>query len=123
MVLTPEEVQAYTEIEHVKQRDLDKLEVDIACAYLEIEEATGIDYSLQSYLVLPLKVKTALLLLSEYYAATHGLPAVEPELKSETIGDYKYERTTVSHNYEKPDLVRLLAGIGTLASKGRLRTL
>jgi len=84
--IKPTDVKEYSDIEKVKARDAEKLKVDITRA-----EAAVISYTHNSFHdvdVLPAEVRSALIILAEYYAfqATKALGGV----KSETFDDYSY---------------------------------
>lgn len=106
----PEEVKAYTEIESVQGRSEARLAVDIARA-----EQYVISYTHNRFTdcdEIPTPVKTAVILLSEAYAA-HASQLKKTgggALKSETFDDYSYTagESTVEDLVKDLDLDALL---------------
>lgn len=88
--LTPQEVKAYTEIESVKNREDSKIEVDISRAEQYVINYTRNHF--EDYEEIPKPVKTAVLLLSEAYAAyaDYMKKTGGGALKSESFDDYSY---------------------------------
>ncbi len=83
--ITPEEVKAYSDLEDVTGRSDAKLEVDIKRAEAYIIKYCGHDFS--KYDDLPDDVRTADIILSEYYGHKQGSIG---KMKSETFDDYSY---------------------------------
>lgn len=68
MLITPDEVIAYSVFDTVKARPEDLLQHDILEAETEIQSIVGHDFSGEKYQPLPEKVKLALLKLAQYFA-------------------------------------------------------
>ena len=101
--VTPQEVREYSELPAVQSRSEARLAVDIARAEQYVITYTHNDFAEEA---LPLAVKTAVLLLAEFYAqnaVTSG-----QTIKSETFDDYSYTTETVAASIEKLDLAALL---------------
>lgn len=101
--LTPQEVREYSELPAVQSRADTRLAVDIARAQQYI-----VNYTHQGFAAddLPLAVRTAALLLAEFYArsAVNG----GQTLKSETFDDYSYTAETAVSSIADLDLPALL---------------
>jgi len=84
--IQPAEVREYSDIDAVKNRSDAKLTVDITRAEAAVIKYTHNTFDGQE--TLPAEVKSALLILTEYYAyqAAKALGGV----KSETFDDYSY---------------------------------
>ena len=101
--VTPQEVREYSELPAVQSRSEVRLAVDIARAEQDVITYTHNDFAEEA---LPLAMKTAVLLLAEFYAqnaVTSG-----QTIKSETFDDYSYTTETVAASIEKLDLAALL---------------
>lgn len=101
--VTPREVQEYSELSAVQSRREARLAVDIARAEQYVITYTHNDFVEEA---LPPAVKTAVLLLAEFYAQnaiTSG-----QTIKSETFDDYSYTAETTAISIEKLDLAALL---------------
>ncbi len=101
--VTPQEVREYSELPAVQSRGEARLAVDIARAEQYVITYTHNDFAEGA---LPPAVKTAVLLLAEFYAqnaVTSG-----QTIKSETFDDYSYTTETVAASIEKLDLAALL---------------
>jgi hypothetical protein len=86
--VTPSDVKAYSDLEDVTSRSETKLAVDISRAEAYIIKYCHHDFSdTEKYATIPEDVKTADIILSEYYA--HKQKAIG-NLKSETFDDYSY---------------------------------
>lgn len=85
--VTPTEVKAYSDLEDVTSRSDAKLAVDIQRAEAYIIKYCGHDFSDEKYEVIPEDVRTADIILSEYYSHKQGTIG---KMKSETFDDYSY---------------------------------
>ena len=85
--ITPDDVKAYSDLEDVTGRSDAKLTVDIKRAEAYIIKYCGHDFTDAKYDDLPDDVKTADIILSEYYAHKQGNIG---KMKSETYDDYSY---------------------------------
>lgn len=86
---TPADVKAYSDFQAVKNRDDEKLKVDITRAEQYIISYTNNRFDdEEKYPETPPELKTAVILVAEVYAynAVEG----ERKLKSETFDDYSY---------------------------------
>lgn len=83
MLITPEEVIAYSVFEAVKSRPEDLLQHDILEAETEIQSIVGHDFSGEKYQPLPEKVKLALLKLAQYFALINSDESIVKGYKSE----------------------------------------
>lgn len=101
--LTPQEVREYAELPAVQSRTDNRLAVDIARAQQYIVSYTHRDFVVED---LPPAVKTAALLLAEFYA--RSAIAGGQTLKSESFDDYSYMAESSSLNIEELDLPALL---------------
>ena len=100
----PKEVKAYTDIEAVKNRKREKLQMDISRAEQYVITYTRNRF--EGYDKIPGPVKTAVILLAEAYAsyANQLKKTGGGALKSETFDDYSY--TAGEGTFE--DLVKAL---------------
>ncbi len=100
----PKEVKAYTDIEAVKNRKREKLQMDISRAEQYVITYTRNRF--EGYDEIPGPVKTAVILLAEAYAsyANQLKKTGGGALKSETFDDYSY--TAGEGTFE--DLVKAL---------------
>ncbi len=100
----PKDVKAYTDIEAVRQRKEEKLEMDISRAEQYVITYTRNRF--ESYDTIPGPVKTAVILLAEAYASySNQLKKTGGgALKSETFDDYSY--TAGESSFE--DLVKAI---------------
>lgn len=85
--VTPAEVKAYSDRPEIAARSDAKLAVDISRAQAYVVAYTNNDFSAVSEI--PGEVKTAVILLAEYYGA--GAVKGFGVMKSETFDDYSYE--------------------------------
>ncbi len=91
--VTPDDVRSYTDLADVKQRTNEKLKVDISRAEAFIIRYVGHDFSMLDkdgnpvYPECPENVKTAAILLAEYYGHKQGAIG---KMKSETYDDWSY---------------------------------
>lgn len=93
--VTPEEVQIYTDVQAVIDRDPLKLNVDIFRAEQRVIALTNntfdqVDNGKERYPEIPQPVKTAVILLAEAYAKRVADVSKAKTLKSETFDDYSY---------------------------------
>ena len=86
--VTPEEVKSYTDFDTVKNRDDEKLKIDIMRAESHIIALTHNDF--KDYDEIPMDIKTAIIIVADCIANN----AVEQttEMSSETYDDYSYIR-------------------------------
>lgn len=107
MLISPEEVRAYTVFESVKNRSDELLESDIIEAEAEVFKIAGHNFSNEKYQPLPEKVKIALIKMAQFFALINGDESIIKGYKSEKIGDYSY--TLADGNaVSKPDVYNLL---------------
>ncbi|MCK6164035.1 DUF3199 family protein [Bacillus pumilus] len=107
MLISPEDVRAYTVFESVKNRSDELLESDIIEAEAEVFKIAGHDFSSGKYQPLPEKVRIALLKMAQFFALINGDESIIKGYKSEKIGDYSY--TLADGNaISKPDVYNLL---------------
>jgi hypothetical protein len=85
--VTPAEVKAYSDRPEIADRADTKLAVDISRAEAYVTAYTNNDFS--EYDTIPGPIKTAVILLAEYYGA--GAVKGFGLMKSETFDDYSYE--------------------------------
>lgn len=113
--ITPEDVRSYSDYECVQKRADEKLKVDISRAELYISSYTNRDFSGDGEL--PDAVRTAAILLAEYYA--YGAVARGGDIKSETLDDYSYTLGDASApTLEAIGLSSLLDPYKQVAAKG-----
>lgn len=108
----PKDVKAYTDIEAVRQRKKEKLQVDISRAEQYVINYTHNQFT--EYDEIPGPVKTAVILLAEAYASyAYQLKKTGGgALKSETFDDYSYTagESTFEDLMKALDLSALLDG-------------
>ncbi len=104
--ITPADVRSYTESDGVMKRTDEKLQIDITRAEHWIIENTNNPFTdPKDYSSVPAPVKTAAILLAEFYARA----AVERRnLKSETYDDYSYTASDKPLQVAELDLGYLL---------------
>ncbi|MCY8341141.1 DUF3199 family protein [Bacillus licheniformis] len=107
MLITPEEVIAYSVFEAVKSRPENLLQHDILEAETEIHSIVGHNFSDEKYQPLPEKVKLALLKMAQYFALINSDESIVKGYKSEKIGDYSYTLGD-GQTIQKPDVENLL---------------
>lgn len=88
----PDDVRNYTESSEVKARTDDKLKIDIARARQYVISYTNnrFDDNIDRCFKIPETVRTAVILLSEYYAVKSIDNGKLGNYKSETFDDYSY---------------------------------
>lgn len=107
MLISPEDVRAYTVFESVKNRSAELLESDIIEAEAEVFKIVGHDFTHEKYQPLPEKAKIALIKMAQFFALINGDESIIKGYKSEKIGDYSY--TLADGNaVTKPDVYNLL---------------
>lgn len=107
MLISPEDVRAYTVFESVKNRSDELLESDIIEAEAEVFKIAGHDFTSEKYQPLPEKAKIALIKMAQFFALINGDESIIKGYKSEKIGDYSY--TLADGNaVSKPDVYNLL---------------
>ncbi|MCA0163252.1 MULTISPECIES: protein YqbG [Bacillus] len=107
MLISPEDVRAYTVFESVKNRSDELLESDIIEAEAEVFKIVGHDFTSEKYQPLPEKAKIALIKMAQFFALINGDESIIKGYKSEKIGDYSY--TLADGNaVTKPDVYNLL---------------
>ncbi|APT47390.1 DUF3199 family protein [Bacillus safensis] len=107
MLISPEDVRAYTVFESVKNRSDELLESDIIEAEAEVFKIAGHDFTSEKYQPLPEKAKIALIKMAQFFALINGDESIIKGYKSEKIGDYSY--TLADGNaISKPDVYNLL---------------
>ncbi|MBU8682003.1 protein YqbG [Bacillus haynesii] len=107
MLITPEEVIAYSVFEAVKSRPENLLQHDILEVETEIHSIVGHNFSDEKYQPLPEKVKLALLKMAQYFALINSDESIVKGYKSEKIGDYSYTLGD-GQTIQKPDVENLL---------------
>lgn len=107
MLISPEDVRAYTVFGSVKNRSDELLESDIIEAEAEVFKIVGHDFTSEKYQPLPEKAKIALIKMAQFFALINGDESIIKGYKSEKIGDYSY--TLADGNaVTKPDVYNLL---------------
>ncbi|MEC2038246.1 DUF3199 family protein [Bacillus altitudinis] len=107
MLITPEDVRAYSVFESVKNRSDELLISDIIEAEAEVFKIVGHDFTSEKYQPLPEKAKIALIKMAQFFALINGDESIIKGYKSEKIGDYSY--TLADGNaVSKPDVYNLL---------------
>ncbi|MBU8728330.1 MULTISPECIES: protein YqbG [Bacteria] len=107
MLISPEEVRAYSVFESVKNRSDELLTSDIIEAEAEVFKIAGHDFTSEKYQPLPEKAKIALIKMAQFFALINGDESIIKGYKSEKIGDYSY--TLADGNaVSKPDVYNLL---------------
>ncbi|MGE6857493.1 protein YqbG [Bacillus pumilus] len=107
MLISPEDVRAYTVFESVKKRSDELLESDIIEAEAEVFKIVGHDFTSEKYQPLPEKAKIALIKMAQFFALINGDESIIKGYKSEKIGDYSY--TLADGNaVTKPDVYNLM---------------
>ncbi|MFB4387145.1 MULTISPECIES: protein YqbG [Bacillus] len=107
MLISPEDVRAYTVFESVKNRSDELLESDIIEAEAEVFKIVGHEFTSEKYQPLPEKAKIALIKMAQFFALINGDESIIKGYKSEKIGDYSY--TLADGNaVTKPDVYNLL---------------
>ncbi|MEH7673964.1 protein YqbG [Bacillus pumilus] len=107
MLISPEEVRAYTVFESVQNRSDELLISDIIEAEAEVFKIVGHDFTSEKYQPLPEKAKIALIKMAQFFALINGDESIIKGYKSEKIGDYSY--TLADGNaISKPDVYNLL---------------
>ncbi|MDX5484854.1 DUF3199 family protein [Bacillus pumilus] len=107
MLISPEDVRAYTVFESVKNRSDELLESDIIEAEAEVFKIAGHNFTSEKYQPLPEKAKIALIKMAQFFALINGDESIIKGYKSEKIGDYSY--TLADGNaVSKPDVYNLL---------------
>lgn len=108
--ITPEDLKKYTDIKAVKERDDDKLKVDIYRAEQKVISITNNRFDDDAeFPEIPEPVRVATLLLSEAYAKNTLERAKEKRLKGETFDDYSYTAESGEINIEDLDIYGLLS--------------
>jgi len=107
MLISPEDVRAYTVFESVKNRSDELMESDIIEAEAEVFKIAGHDFTSEKYQPFPEKAKIALIKMAQFFALINGDESIIKGYKSEKIGDYSY--TLADGNaVSKPDVYNLL---------------
>ncbi|MGM0969443.1 MAG: protein YqbG [Bacillota bacterium] len=107
MLISPEDVRAYTVFESVKNRSDELLESDIIEAEAEVFKIAGHNFTSEKYQPLPEKARIALIKMAQFFALINGDESIIKGYKSEKIGDYSY--TLADGNaISKPDVYNLL---------------
>lgn len=88
MSITPAELKAYSVFEDVINRDDTLLKMDILEAETYIQKK--IELPLSEYVLLPSKLRLALLKVAQFFALTNSDESITKGYKSEKIGDYSY---------------------------------
>ena len=129
--VSPQEVINYTEINAVKERDPDKLAVDISRAEQYVINYTHNDFSADAYTdLIPDPVRTAIIMLAELYAKQAIIGARRADyrvakngVKSETFDDYSYsfgDGSSMDTGIESLDLSPLLDAYILSQASGKL---
>ncbi|MFS2246119.1 DUF3199 family protein [Bacillus sp. A31] len=107
MLISPEDVRAYTVFESVKNRSDELLISDIIEAEAEVFKVVGHNFTSEKYQPLPEKARIALIKMAQFFALINGDESIIKGYKSEKIGDYSY--TLADGNaISKPDVYNLL---------------
>ena len=107
MLISPEEVRAYSVFESVKNRSDELLTSDIIEAEAEVFKIAGHDFTSEKYQPLPEKAKIALIKMAQFFALINGDESIIKGYKSEKIGDYSYTLAD-GKAVSKPDVYNLL---------------
>ncbi|MDC7795008.1 DUF3199 family protein [Bacillus altitudinis] len=107
MLISPEDVRAYTVFESVKNRSDELLESDIIEAEAEVFKIVGHEFTSEKYQPLPEKAKIALIKMAQFFALINGDESIIKGYKSEKIGDYSYTLAD-GNTVTKPDVYNLL---------------
>ncbi|QGX66458.1 DUF3199 family protein [Bacillus sp. ms-22] len=107
MLISPEDVRAYTVFESVKNRSDELLESDIIEAEAEVFKIVGHEFTSEKYQPLPEKAKIALIKMAQFFALINGDESIIKGYKSEKIGDYSYTLAD-GDAVTKPDVYNLL---------------
>jgi Protein of unknown function (DUF3199) len=104
-LIKPMDVTAYTEFEEIKERNPSSLDVDIMRAESDVFKYCGHKFTDEKYSPLPDEVRTAIILLAEYYALNSMDDASMVGYASEEANGVKY---TFSSG-KKPEIDNLLS--------------
>ncbi len=86
--ILPEDVKEYTSVKSVKNREDEKLKIDIARAESEVIKYCGHKFKDEKYTTVPANLKIALIIIAE--AIAYNSIKVFNNMKSETFDDYSY---------------------------------
>ncbi|KRU18227.1 protein YqbG [Bacillus pumilus] len=92
MIISPEELQAYSVFERVKNRAVERLTADIIEAEAAVFQIVGHDFSSGKYQPLPEKARIALLKMAQYFAMLNDDESMMKGFTSEKMGDYSYAK-------------------------------
>ncbi|CAL8900311.1 DUF3199 family protein [Bacillus sp. FSL W8-0645] len=92
MIISPEELQAYSVFERVKNRSVERLTADIIEAEAAVFQIVGHDFSSGKYQPLPEKARIALLKMAQYFAMLNDDESMMKGFTSEKMGDYSYAK-------------------------------
>lgn len=115
--VTPSEVKDYSDLADVQARSDAKLTIDIQRAEAYIIKYCGHDFSSEKYTTIPDNVKTADLVLSEYYSHKQGAIG---KMKSETFDDWSYTSTESDYLIKTLDLESLLDAYVEVKPSGKI---
>lgn len=107
MLITPDEIKAYTSFAAVKKRSEEQLKSDILEATVEAKGIVGHDFSAPEYTPLPDEVRLALIKLAQFYALINADESMTKGYKSERFENYSYTLPD-GNSIRKPDLSSLL---------------
>ncbi|MER3124666.1 DUF3199 family protein [Bacillus pumilus] len=92
MIISAEELQAYSVFERVKNRSVERLTADIIEAEAAVFQIVGHDFSSEKYQPLPEKARIALLKMAQYFAMLNDDESMMKGYTSEKMGDYSYAK-------------------------------
>ncbi|MGE6629839.1 protein YqbG [Bacillus sp. NPDC077027] len=107
MLISVEEVKAYSAFDDIKNRSDEQLTSDIIEAEAEIIRIVGHHFTKEKYQPLPEKAKIALLKMAQYFALINGDESMTKGYTSEKMGDYSYALAN-DNTVSKPNIYHLL---------------
>lgn len=114
----PDEVKEYSSYADVKDRDDEKLEIDIIRAEQAVIAYTNNKLDGEEYTELPKNIRTAVILLAENFA--HTAFQASRAYKSETLDDWSYTSNDTQLSISDLGLESLLDEYKQAASSGNL---
>lgn len=107
MIISAEEVQAYSVFDRVKSRSVERLTADIVEAEAAVFQIVGHDFTNEKYQPLPEKARIALLKMAQYFAMLNDDESMIKGFTSEKMGDYSYAKAA-DQVKGKPNVYALL---------------
>ncbi|ALM28155.1 DUF3199 family protein [Bacillus altitudinis] len=92
MIISAEELQAYSVFDRVKNRSVERLAADIIEAEAAVFQIVGHDFTHEKYQPIPEKARIALLKMAQYFAMLNDDESMMKGLTSEKMGDYSYAK-------------------------------